>query len=170
MHCLQCRLKIRWRLTSILLLLYYIRIKQFNHFDDSLKYYNVYCCRLQNKGYDNKEASSILWSPFDILNDRIVDSDVKPTYRIIGTDVVSYKTIYNYSCTLYGLYGRYKTRDVYLIDFWIMTALFFFQFKSTRSKKKFEFIVLQTIRFMSVLFVLFITSIFLIIYFLIHFS
>ncbi|KAF0767882.1 DRBM domain-containing protein [Aphis craccivora] len=61
-----------------------------------------------NKGHGNKEASSILWSPFDILNDRIVDSDVKPTYRIIGTDVVSYKTIYNYSCTLYGLYAEGK--------------------------------------------------------------
>ncbi|XP_027846826.1 uncharacterized protein LOC114126963 [Aphis gossypii] len=62
----------------------------------------------KNKGHGNKEASSILWSPFDILNDRIVDSDVKPTYRIIGTDVVSYKTIYNYSCTLYGLYAEGK--------------------------------------------------------------
>ncbi|XP_026806993.1 uncharacterized protein LOC113549738 isoform X2 [Rhopalosiphum maidis] len=63
----------------------------------------------KNEGHGNKEASSILCrSPFDILNDRIVDSDVKPTYRIIGTDVVSYKTIYNYSCTLYGLYVEGK--------------------------------------------------------------
>ncbi|XP_022179782.1 uncharacterized protein LOC111040257 [Myzus persicae] len=60
------------------------------------------------KNEGNKEASSILWSPFEILNGRIVDSDVKPTYRIIGTDVTSYKTIYNYSCTLYGLYVEGK--------------------------------------------------------------
>ncbi|KAL4096568.1 hypothetical protein QTP88_021494 [Uroleucon formosanum] len=56
----------------------------------------------------NKEAGPLLWSPFEILNGRIVDSDVKPTYRIIGTDVTSYKTVYNYSCTLYGLYVEGK--------------------------------------------------------------
>jgi len=65
---------------------------------------------LQNEGHSNKEAGPVLWSPFEILNSRIVDSDVKPTYRIIGTDVTSYKTVYNYSCTLYGLYGRYRLR------------------------------------------------------------
>ncbi|XP_029342145.1 uncharacterized protein LOC115033539 [Acyrthosiphon pisum] len=63
---------------------------------------------LQNEGHGNKEAGPVLWSPFEILNGRIVDSDVKPTYRIIGTDVTSYKTVYNYSCTLYGLYVEGK--------------------------------------------------------------
>ncbi|XP_060871287.1 uncharacterized protein LOC132945530 [Metopolophium dirhodum] len=62
----------------------------------------------KNDGRGNKEASPVLWSPFEILNGRIVDSDVKPTYRIIGTDVTSYKTVYNYSCTLYGLYVEGK--------------------------------------------------------------
>eukprot|EP00102_Acyrthosiphon_pisum_P022408 XP_016659618.1 PREDICTED: uncharacterized protein LOC107883658 [Acyrthosiphon pisum] len=62
----------------------------------------------KNEGHGNKEAGPVLWSPFEILNGRIVDSDVKPTYRIIGTDVTSYKTVYNYSCTLYGLYVEGK--------------------------------------------------------------
>lgn len=67
---------------------------------------------LQNESRGgNKEAGPLLWSPFEILNGRIVDSDVKPTYRIIGTDVTSYKTVYNYSCTLYGLYGRCTVYD-----------------------------------------------------------
>jgi len=97
------------RIDILLYILFYIRTKQFNRFDGSLEYYNALRCfvGLQNEGHGNKDAGPVLWSPFEILNGRIIDSDVKPTYRIIGTDVTSYKTVYNYSCTLYGLYGRY---------------------------------------------------------------
>ncbi|XP_050436546.1 uncharacterized protein LOC126843213 [Adelges cooleyi] len=61
----------------------------------------------KNERDGNKECS-ILGSPVDILNSRIIEPEVKPTYRIIGTDVTSYKTVYNYSCTLYGLYAEGK--------------------------------------------------------------
>ncbi|VVC38277.1 Double-stranded RNA-binding domain [Cinara cedri] len=64
--------------------------------------------RITNESHGNKDVSSILGSPLDILNGRIIDPEIKPTYRIIGTDVTSYKTIYNYSCTLYGLYVEGK--------------------------------------------------------------
>lgn len=67
-------------------------------------YYSFILFR-QNENNGNREAISMLGSPLDVLNGRIIDPNVKPTYRIIGTDVTSYKTIYNYSCTLYGLYG-----------------------------------------------------------------
>ncbi|XP_050531703.1 uncharacterized protein LOC126900216 isoform X2 [Daktulosphaira vitifoliae] len=63
---------------------------------------------VKDKNDDNIETALIIKSPIEILNSKIIDSEVKATYRIIGTDVTSYKTVYCYSCTLYGLYAEGK--------------------------------------------------------------
>lgn len=113
------------------------------------------CYTIQTQVHGNREASSTLGgSPMDILNSRIVDSDVKPTYRITGTDVTSYKTIYNYSCTLYGLYGGYCVQHDVLQYYSILLAWFFLlhfrNLKQVLSVRNFRFLIfsyLQTERY-----------------------
>ncbi|XP_050444009.1 uncharacterized protein LOC126847673 [Adelges cooleyi] len=45
-----------------------------------------------------------LRSPMDILQSRIIDPGITPIYRLLTTDMSRRQIIYNYSCTLFGMY------------------------------------------------------------------
>ncbi|XP_026811147.1 uncharacterized protein LOC113552468 [Rhopalosiphum maidis] len=54
-----------------------------------------------------KETELILYdlrSPTELLNNRIVDHGITPTYRLLRRNTSGQQFIYNYSCSLFGMY------------------------------------------------------------------
>ncbi|XP_060836126.1 uncharacterized protein LOC132918714 [Rhopalosiphum padi] len=54
-----------------------------------------------------KETELILYdlrSPTELLNNRIVDHGITPTYRFLTRNTSGQQFIYNYSCSLFGMY------------------------------------------------------------------
>ncbi|XP_027850503.2 uncharacterized protein LOC114129852 [Aphis gossypii] len=45
-----------------------------------------------------------LRSPMELLNSRIVDHGIRPTYRFLRRNTSGQQFIYNYSCSLFGMY------------------------------------------------------------------
>lgn len=57
-----------------------------------------------------KETELILYdlrSPTELLNNRIVDHGITPTYRFLTRNTSGQQFIYNYSCSLFGMYGEW---------------------------------------------------------------
>jgi hypothetical protein len=57
-----------------------------------------------------KETELILYdlrSPTELLNNRIVDHGITPTYRLLRRNTSGQQFIYNYSCSLFGMYGEW---------------------------------------------------------------
>jgi len=55
-----------------------------------------------------KETQLILTdlrSPMQLLKNRITDHGITPTYRLLKKSTSGQQLIYNYSCTLFGMYG-----------------------------------------------------------------
>lgn len=57
---------------------------------------------------DKKVVLSDQRSSMELLRSRIVDHGVAPIYRLLGRTTSGQKFLYNYSCTLFGMYGEWK--------------------------------------------------------------
>ncbi|XP_050527830.1 uncharacterized protein LOC126897926 [Daktulosphaira vitifoliae] len=66
----------------------------------------------QQKFKETKLILADLRSPMDILRSKIKDRGITPIYRLLTTDISNPNIIYNYSCTLFGMYveGRGTTK------------------------------------------------------------
>lgn len=66
-------------------------------------------CLIKEHRFKIKEAELIitdLRTPVELLKSRIVDYGISPTYRFTNKNKTGQNSIYQYSCSLFGLYGE----------------------------------------------------------------
>lgn len=65
---------------------------------------------IEERQYKFKETHFILTDLrtfMELLKSRIVDHGISPTYRFLKRNTSGQHIIYNYSCTLFGMYGEW---------------------------------------------------------------
>lgn len=55
---------------------------------------------------ESKLIITDLRSPMELLMNRIVDHGITPTYRFLNRSTTGQQFLYNYSCSLFGMYGK----------------------------------------------------------------
>lgn len=78
------------------------------------KMYQIYynqniVCLIKEHKFKVKEAELIitdLRTPVELLKSRIVDHGISPTYRLVSKNEPGQKSTFQYSCSLFGLYGK----------------------------------------------------------------
>lgn len=69
----------------------------------------IIICIVKENQFKFKETQLILSdlrSPMELLRNRIVDHGIFPIYRFLRRNTSGQQFIYNYSCTLFGMYGK----------------------------------------------------------------
>jgi len=69
----------------------------------------IIICIVKENQFKFKETQLILSdlrSPMELLKNRIVDHGIIPIYRFLRRNTSGQQFVYNYSCTLFGMYGE----------------------------------------------------------------